>query len=582
MSYVGGQAVLEGVMMRGNKYIATSVRKKDGLIFTRIEELKKRNSEISKMPVIRGVENLIYSIRTGMEVMDFSVKIQEDDSSESAKSKFSTFLDRLSGGKSDQIEQTGTLLFSFLIAILVFTFIPSLITSLFSGVIKSRLMLNILEAIIKLVVFIGYILLISKVDDIDRVFRYHGAEHKVITTYENGLPLTIENVRASSRYHSRCGTNFIFLVMMVSMIIFTFIPTFNPLYRSLFKLLLIPLIAGLTFELIMWLGKSNSFLSRAISKPGRALQMITTKEPDDSMVEVAIEALKYSEGRKYTVKEAREYGLKELKEVNNPSLDRDLLLSHVIGLSRNEMIMYQDREITTEEADRYRKLIKERKTFKPVSYILGKREFMGLDFKVTEDTLIPRADTEVLVEEAEKIIKSENRKFEIIDMCTGTGAVGISLVRRNENVNALISDVSEKALEVAKFNVKNLGVDDRVEIIKSDLFEDIKTYKGFDMIVSNPPYIKRSELKTLMKDVREYEPSIALDGGEDGLDFYRRIADKARKYLKNKGSLLFEIGMTQGEDVKHMLKEYGYSDISVIKDYAGKNRVVSAKYIHDL
>lgn len=586
MGYVGGQAVLEGVMMRGNKCIATSVRKRDGLIFTKVIPIKNKDSKLKNIPIIRGVVNLIESLKVGMEEMNFSAKMQEEDR-EDRKSNFYKFLDKITKGKAKEIDEIGTLVFSVITAVIFFTFIPTFLTSLLRNFIHSVILLNIIEATFKLVLFIGYIYLISEIEEIDRVFRYHGAEHKAIATYEANLPLNVENVRKSPRYHARCGTNFLFLVILVSAVIFTFIPTFNLMYRVVIKILLIPLVAGLTFELIMWLGKNNTILSRAISMPGKAMQFLTTKEPDDKMIEVAIEALKYSEGKQYTIKEARDYGLKELKEVENGSLDRDLLLSHVTKLSRNEIIMNLDKELTQKEIDEYRRLIQERKTFKPIGYILNQKEFMGLCFEVDENTLIPRADTEILVEKTEEIIsiinKNNNKdKINILDMCTGSGAIGISLAKRNQNVKATLCDISHKALEVARRNVRNLEVLDRVETVESDLFENIRNSSDFEIIVSNPPYIRSNEVRTLMKDVREFEPKLALDGGLDGLDFYRKITDKARKFLKDSGYLVFEIGHDQAEDVKKLFLEYGYKEIEVIKDLASKNRVICAKYIHDL
>lgn len=587
MGNVGGQAVIEGVMMRGNKYIATSVRKNDGLITTRLEEIEKKHSNLSKIPVLRGIINLFTSIKTGIEVMNYSASFfeSEEEKLKEEKSKINIFLNKISLNNADTIRQIITILISFLLAIVFFTLIPTVIASVFRRFGISRVLLNIIEAVIKLAMFFLYLVVVSKVPEIDRVFRYHGAEHKSIAAYENNLELNVENVRKSSRYHARCGTNFMFLVLIVSIIVFTFIPTFNIKWRVLLKLLLIPVVSGITYEIIMWLGKNNSVISNIISYPGKLLQKLTTKEPDDKMIEVAIEALKYSEGMNYTIKEAREYGNKILKHIPNYRLDVDVLLSYATGLSKSKILMDPNAEISKENYEKFCSYINERLKLKPVSYITNVKEFMGLDFVVNENVLIPRPDTEVLVEKAEEIINkkfNDKEKIRVLDMCTGSGAIGISIASRNKNTEVLLCDVSQDAINIARENIVKNEVVSNCEAIQSDLFNEVKVKENFDLIVSNPPYIKREEIKSLMKSVRDYEPTLALDGGEDGLIFYEAISDKARVFLNKDSYLLFEIGLEQGMDVKNIMEKYGFIEIEIIKDLEGRDRVVIGKFIHDL
>ena len=283
MKNVGGQAVLEGVMMRGSACVATSVRTPEGVIETLVEPIIYNSSALRKTPVVRGVFNLVDAMSTGLRVMNYSASFFEEDSQESSKSY--ELLDRLSGGRAEKISSVFTIGLSLGLALLFFTVLPTVFARLIMNDGGNRLALNFLEAAIKILLFVIYLLAISRIPEIHRVFKYHGAEHKVIDAYEHNLELTVENVRKSSRYHARCGTNFMFLVLVVSVVVFSFVPSFNPLVRVGAKILLIPLVAGLTFELIIWLGANESALSKAISFPGKMMQRITTSEPDENMIE---------------------------------------------------------------------------------------------------------------------------------------------------------------------------------------------------------------------------------------------------------------------------------------------------------
>lgn len=575
MKNVGGQAVLEGVMMRGSHCVATAVRTPEGVIETLTEPLQHNTSPIRRTPVLRGVFNLIDSMSTGLRVMNYSARFFEEPDSETG---FDRWLDRVSKGRGDQFTQIFTIGLSILLALLFFTVLPTLLARLILPADGGRMALNGLEALIKILLFLLYLTGISRLPEIHRVFMYHGAEHKVIDAYENNRELTVENVRRSSRYHARCGTSFLFLVVMVSILVFSFVPTFDPLIRVVAKILLVPVVSGLTFELILWLGANDTPLSRAISLPGKLMQRITTAEPDDAMIEVAITALKRSENLPYTIRDAKAWADERLRGLDGASLDRDILLTHVTGHDRAWLMAHPEAPISYSDFDRYRELIEKRRNHMPVSYITGHREFMGLDFLVNEHTLIPRPDTEILVETAAAYLTGlpETAPLQVLDLCSGSGAIGLSLAHRFPKVQLVLADISPRAMAVARMNAQNLKVEDRTRFMVGDLFDAVAGVRDFHLIVSNPPYIPSKDIRTLPRDVREYEPRQALDGGESGVDFYDTIADKARQFILPGGQLIFEIGADQGEDVTALLRSYHWQDPRILHDLAGKPRVVRA------
>lgn len=294
---VGGQAVIEGVMMRGMSGIAVAVRKADGEI-----EIKKqlstpwtKKNKFLKLPIIRGFVSLIESLVIGINTLNYSASFFEDDDEEPGK--FETWLKNTFGDKSDSIIMGVTLLISLAIAVSIFFILPTFAAGIFKKVhVYNSIYLNIIEGIIRVLIFLGYIYLIGKMDDINRIFEYHGAEHKTIFCYENEEELIPENAKKFKRFHPRCGTNFLFLVMIVSIVLFSLTGWHVLWQRVLYRLLLLPVVSGVTYEIIKWMGKSDSVLSHITSYPGLMLQRLTTKEPDLSQLEVAIAALKAAEG----------------------------------------------------------------------------------------------------------------------------------------------------------------------------------------------------------------------------------------------------------------------------------------------
>lgn len=278
-----------------------------------------------------------------------------------------------------------------------------------------------------------------------------------------------------------------------------------------------------------------------------------------------------------TIKEAINQAVIMLKNENieAPKNKARMLLEATLKKSKEYLIIYDNKEITSQERELYIKNVKRHILGEPIQYITGKQEFMKLNFLVTKDVLIPRQDTEILVEEVINIAKKIENPI-ILDLCTGSGAIAVSLAKYVNNVKIFATDISPKALEIAKKNAEFNGVKNNIDFIESDLFNKIKNLK-FDIIVSNPPYIETDEIKKLTKDVQN-EPIQALDGGKDGLTFYRKIAEDAPEFLNIHGFLCFEIGYNQKQKVKQILeKQKRYINIYCKKDLCENDRVVVAQ-----
>ena len=276
-----------------------------------------------------------------------------------------------------------------------------------------------------------------------------------------------------------------------------------------------------------------------------------------------------------TLKEAYEYGQEQLKnaKIDDAVLDAWYLLEHVTGISRAMYFMDMNREISLEQETMYRGYVATRAEHIPLQHITGVQEFMGLSFCVNEHVLVPRQDTEILVENVLQDLESDMR---VLDMCTGSGCILLSLLKLCgcANVSGVGADISEEALKVARQNAESLEVN--AQFLHSDLFEKVEGL--YDIIVSNPPYIPSSVIEELKEEVKFHDPYLALDGKEDGLHFYRRIVEESPKYLKKGGKLYFEIGHDQGEDVSKLMKDAGFTDVTVKKDLAGLDRVVFGVY----
>ena len=289
-SEIGGQAVIEGVMMKNGKKCAIAVRKPDHTIEvkTSVQTSIAEKYKILKLPIIRGVVNFIESMVVGIQTLTYSASFYEEEEEESS---FDRWFENTFKEKGESILMGITVCISLVLSIGIFMILPYLLTGFLENQLKSHTLVLALEGVVRIGIFLGYIVLISRMKDIQRVFMYHGAEHKTINCLEHGEDLTPENVKKYSRLHKRCGTSFLFIVMFISIFFFFFIRVDSILLKVVFRLLLIPVIAGVSYEFIRFAGKNDSGLVGILSKPGMMLQKLTTREPDLSMIEVAIKSV---------------------------------------------------------------------------------------------------------------------------------------------------------------------------------------------------------------------------------------------------------------------------------------------------
>ena len=585
---IGGQAVLEGVMMRGKTAMATAVRDSDGIIRIETKRIKQRKSFFYKLPIIRGVVSFIQSLFGGTAVLMRSA----DVFGEGEPSKFEKWMaDKLKVNVMSVIS-TISLVLGLFLAVFLFMFLPQTLRSLLEKWFRVEFDVwgrNFIEGGLKLLIFLSYILLTSLLKDIRRTFMYHGAEHKTITCYEKGLPLTVENAKKCKRVHDRCGTTFIVFVMLISIIVFAIFESIlvsnqielHKAVRVLCKIGFLPIIAGLSYELLKALSKTDFFLFYPLKVPGLLLQRITTREPSEDMLEVAITSFKKVLEMDndesipevtFTVSKKRKDLLEEVKTIlKNAGIteeaEAEWIVSLTLKVKRDELD--NEKLVSPKLVDEINKIVKERITGKPLWYCIGDTEFYGYKIKVDERCLIPRPETELL---AEEVIKNCKENTFVLDLCTGSGAIAISVKKETTAIVTAI-DVSKDALDIAKENAKINNAD--IEFIESDLFNDIIGRK-FDIIVSNPPYIKSDDILTLQKEVKDFEPNLALDGGKDGLDFYRIICSNAKNYLNDNGILLLECGYNQAQEIKNLLVDA--KSIEIIKDYENIDRIVKAVF----
>ena len=287
------------------------------------------------------------------------------------------------------------------------------------------------------------------------------------------------------------------------------------------------------------------------------------------------------------LKDLRNKGIEKLKNIEDAKFKIDILLQYILNMNKADIIINSDKEIENNVEKNFYNLIEELINGKPIQYITNSQEFMNLKFYVDENVLIPQPDTEIVVEKSIEILEEllslkkeqkDKNKIKILDLCTGSGAIAVAienyiLNRYDNSIEIYASDVSEKALEIAMKNARENNKNSKIIFIKSDMFENLN--EKFDIIVSNPPYIETPVIKTLSKEVQR-EPYIALDGGEDGLKFYKIIAENAKKHLKTNGVILLEIGYNQKESVNELLENNGYHNIRCVKDLAENNRVIIA------
>lgn len=294
---IGGQAVIEGVMMKGPNKIATAVRKPDGEIIVDEKGIGRvRKNWFFKLPIIRGCVNFFDSMILGVQSLMYSAKffdVEDDGTPKEQQGRLEKWLEeKLGSEKGMNAVIYFSVCLSLLLSVGLFIIVPTVIAGFVKAITDSRVILTLSEGVVRIAIFLLYLSLVARMEDIKRVFMYHGAEHKSIHCYEKGLELTVENVRKQSRLHPRCGTSFLLVVMVISIIVFLFISWENPIIRLLLRLALLPVVAGLSYEVIKFAGRHDNWFTAAISAPGKWLQYITTNEPEDDQIEVAITSLK--------------------------------------------------------------------------------------------------------------------------------------------------------------------------------------------------------------------------------------------------------------------------------------------------
>ncbi len=587
---IGGQAVLEGVMMRGESSMATAVRDADGIIrleTKRVKPAKKRNI-ILRLPIIRGVVSFISSMFGGTKVLMRSADVY----GEGEPSRFEKWLSKKLKINVMSIVSTLSLLLGLFLAVGLFMYLPQLACTGLEKLFKIEFNIwatNFIEGGIKLLIFIVYMLLVSLLKDIKRTFMYHGAEHKTIACYESGLELTVENAKKCSRVHDRCGTTFMVFVMVISIIVFAVVESLinntvlseNRIYRTLLKIACLPVVAGLSYELLKLLAKTKSWVVLPLKAPGLLLQRITTREPDEKMLEVAITAFKAVlemdadsniPEKEFVLPKKRNELLEDVAEKLlehgiTESAEAEWIVSLTIGVKRSELDC--DSLVMPKYIEKINSIVEQRIKGRPLWYCIGDTDFYGYKIKVDERVLIPRPETELLVEQAVNILKEKGENSTVLDLCTGSGAIAIA-VKKQTNALVVGVDISDGAIDLATENAKLNEAD--IQFIRSDMFEHIDG--KFDLIVSNPPYIKSEDVLTLQKEVKDFEPKLALDGGVDGYDYYRIIAEKAGEHLNNGGVLLLECGVGQAQTIAELLS--GFNKVEIIKDYENIDRIVKA------
>ena len=583
-------------MMMGRTCMATAVRDPDGQIQVEARRLKTSPgvARASKIPFVRGIVNMVASLVRGTGTLMRSAAVYGE---EEEAGRFEKWLAEKFKINLMSVVSTIAVCLGVVLAVALFLVLPNLAVSGLKEVFPSltgSAWEYVILGVLKLAIFFAYLGLILLLKDIRRLYMYHGAEHKTITCYEKGLPLTVENVMKCSRLHARCGTSFLFIVIAVNILIISLVnwalgvaSIENGVLQFLAKLgieiVLLPVIAGVSYEILKFVAKFDNKFVLIFKAPGFFIQKVfTTREPDEQMAEVAIAAFEkvlemdadpempetefitggiLSQKLADTKKKFAERGIDES--------DAEWIYSIVLGIKRSELSA--ERVVTPAESKQIAAIVKERLSGRPLWYIIGDVDFCGCKIKVDERVLIPRPETEQLAEIAIKTVEEGDK---VLDMCTGSGCLAIAIAKgcAGKNVSVTAADVSDAALMLAKENANyNSAV---VHFIQTDLFENIRG--RFNVIVCNPPYIRTEEITSLDREVKDFEPRIALDGGADGLDFYRRLAKEVNRYVARGGMLILEVGEDQAADVLRLFEKRDYA--IVIKDLEGKDRFLKIAF----
>ncbi|MDE7163191.1 MAG: peptide chain release factor N(5)-glutamine methyltransferase [Clostridia bacterium] len=597
-STVGGQAVMEGVMMMGKTSYCTAVRDPDGNIQVEKKRIKRTTAgrRASKIPFVRGVVNMYGSLVRGTNALMRSAQVYGSDDEEPGRVE-KWFAEKLKLNLMHVVTVVGVIL-GLALAIFCFMWLPRFLVTTLNKYLWKTLIGSVWEyvmlGVFKLVIFLAYLGLIMILKDIRKLYKYHGAEHKTINCYEKGLPLTPENVMSCSRIHDRCGTSFLFIVLIINIAVIGVVTwalninsITNGALRTLanigIEIVLLPVITGISYEFLKLFAHFHGWFGCIFKWPGMLLQKVfTTREPEPEMVEVAIAAFNAAMEMDVNPDMAEctfvTGGLlsdmlaetkKKFRKAEIDESDAEWIYSLVLGINRSELSA--QRVIKPSETRRINAIIEKRLTGRPLWYIIGDVDFYDCNIKVDERALIPRPETEIL---AQQVVNTVEDGDKVLDMCTGSGCIAIAVAKhcKDKKVQVTAVDVSDAAIMLARENANYNSAD--VNFIQSDLFS--RVHGRFNIIVCNPPYIKSSEIASLQREVRDYEPRIALDGGEDGLDFYKRLASEISRYIIRGGILMLEVGEGQAEEVLKLFDKREYA--MVVKDFAGVDRFLKIAF----
>ncbi len=597
---VGGQAVIEGVMMMGKTSYCTAVRDPDGEI--QIEKKRINRSKAvaraSKIPFLRGVVNMIGSLKRGTHALMRSAEVYGSDDEEPGRVQ-KWFAEKLKMDLMKLISAVGVI-FGVVLAIVFFMWLPRflindvIIKYLWKELNESNIWYYVFLGVFKLIIFLGYLGLIMIMKDIRTLYRYHGAEHKTINCFESGKELTPENVMGCSRIHDRCGTSFLFIVLIINIAVIGVVSwaadigsiqngALKMLANIGLELVLLPVIAGVSYEILKLFAKIPYPLGYVFKWPGILLQKVfTTREPEIEMVEVAIAAfnaaMEMDENPDMPESSFVTGGLlsemlastkKEFSEKGIDESDAEWIYSIVLDVNRSDLSA--QRVIKPSETRELNKIIEERLTGRPLWYIIGDVDFYDCKIKVDERALIPRPETEILAQQAVNIIEEGDK---VLDLCTGSGCLAIAIAKHcaGKKVQVTAADVSDAAIMLARENANLNSVD--INFVESDLLS--RVHGRFNLIVCNPPYVKTRDIAYLQREVKDYEPRIALDGGDDGLEFYRRLSQEVTRYITRGGMLMLEVGEGQASDVLKMFEKREYA--MVVKDFQGVDRFLKIAF----
>ncbi|MCM1438577.1 MAG: peptide chain release factor N(5)-glutamine methyltransferase [Roseburia sp.] len=595
---VGGQAVMEGVMMMGKTSYCTAVRDPDGNIQVEKKRIKrsKPTERAMKIPFVRGVVNMVGSFVRGTKALMRSSEVYGSTDEEPGRVE-KWFAEKFKCDLMSVVSFIGVLL-GLVLAVVFFMWLPRYLVRLMDRYIWKTLLGSpweyVMLGVFKIVIFLAYLGLIMILKDIRRLYRYHGAEHKTINCYEKGLELTPENVMGCSRIHDRCGTSFLFIVVIINIILLGIVSwalrvntikiyALQVLANIGVELVLLPVIAGISYEILKLLARFHGPISTVFKAPGMLLQKVfTTREPDEQMVEVAIAAFNAAmemdaapdmKEEQFITGGLLPKLLEETKKTFSArgidESDAEWIYAITLGINRSEL--GQQRMVKPGETRKILEIVEKRLTGRPLWYIIGDVEFYDCTIKVDERALIPRPETEIL---AQQVVNSAEDGDKILDMCTGSGCIAVSVAKhlKGKKVQITAADVSDAAIMLARENANYNSVD--VNFVQSDLFS--RVHGRFNLIVCNPPYIKSGEIASLQSEVRDFEPRIALDGGDDGLDFYRRLSKEISRYITRGGLLMLEVGEGQAQDVLKLFDKREYA--MVVKDFAGVERFLKIAF----